>query len=138
MAKRFSAQVQDQVRLVKRRMLAVKRQSTQDVINLAQTPVAKGGRMRVDTGFLRASGRMSMQGLPRGNGVNPGTPGQEWNEDDVLLFLADTDLGETIYFGWVANYARPREFKDGFLRGAAEKWQSVVNKNVRRASREIR
>ena len=39
----------------RRRMEAVVKQSTLDVINAANRPVAKGGRMPVDTGNLRNS-----------------------------------------------------------------------------------
>ena len=53
MANNFSDAVKEFSEKSKKRVLAVSRAAIQDVINEAQTPVAKGGKMPVDTGFLR-------------------------------------------------------------------------------------
>ena len=64
MVERLTAQVRRIVAKNQNALLVLARMSTQDLVDEAQTPVAKGGKMRVDTGFLRASGQMSLNGLP--------------------------------------------------------------------------
>jgi hypothetical protein len=62
----LTADVEEIVAVSEKRMTALMRQSLQDVINIMQEPVAKGGRMRVDTGFLRSSGQGSLFRLDGG------------------------------------------------------------------------
>ena len=52
--------------------------------------------------------------------------------------IAGAEIGDTVYVGWTANYARPREYRDGFLASAAQKWPDFVDKNAARARREIK
>lgn len=138
MVKSFSASVDDFIKLSKERTEAVIRQSVQEVVDQAQLPVAKGGKMRVDTGFLRASGQMSLNGMPSGptrpdKDAKPG----EYSPDNtsIVLSLGKFQLGQTIYFGWTANYAKYREAYDGFLGSAAQNWQSIVAKNIKLVSK---
>lgn len=94
------------------------------------TAPGKGGRMRVDTGFLRASGQMSFNGMP--TGPLRGDPEQryEWDGKSFELQLAGLEIGMIVYFGWTAAYAAAREARDGFMAGAAQKWQSFVDKRA--------
>ena len=62
MVKKFSKQVDDVIALTEKRLIALARQSTQEVIDQAQLPVAKGGKMRVDTGFLESVGATIFNG----------------------------------------------------------------------------
>lgn len=131
MAKNFSAQVDDIVKRNQEKLSALARQSTNDLVNIVQTPVAKGGKMRVDTGFLRASGQMSLTGVPQG--PVRGDPDQTYEsagESSVIASLAAFQLGMSIFFGWTANYARIRETYDGFLDAGLQRWQEIVDKNV--------
>ena len=114
------------------------RQSLQDVVDDAQTPVAKGGRMRVDTGFLRASGMASLNGMPNGPSTNPGNGSFAWNDNQLALVLGQMKLGATFHFGWTANYAKYREAYDGFLAVAAQKWPQIVEKNAREIMKRIK
>jgi len=124
----FQAQVDEMVITTEKRLIALARESIQRTINDAQLATAKGGRMRVDTGFLRASGQPSYNGMPtgpvRGEKKEPGS----YPDDgaSVTLALAKLTLGATFYFGWTANYARIREAYDGFLEAAAQKWPDTV------------
>lgn len=138
--KTLTAPVDKWVQETKKRMAAVRNASIEKVVNAAQLPVGKGGRMRVDTGFLRASGQMSLNGLPSGpvRGDADATPMQYDDGSKVTpiaLVLARASLGTDIYFGWTANYARARESKDGFLRLAAQKWPDFVAEATRTAKR---
>lgn len=86
----------------KRNVGLVVRQSIQDVSRLAQTPKAKGGRMPVDTGFLRNS---YMAGL-NGSTSLSGPVAYE-------AVIAGMKMGDTFTAGWTAPYARRMEF--GFV-----------------------
>lgn len=112
------------------RLLAVVRKSISDVIEDAQTPVAKGGKMRVDTGFLRSSGLASLNAPPRGLGRGDRKGTYTWNGEAINSVLARIKIGDVVYFGWTANYAKYREVFDGFLESAVQKWQNHVNSAV--------
>lgn len=126
MAKSFSAQVDAWIAKSERLSMAVLQQATQAVINDANTPVAKGGRMRVDTGFLRNSLKSKIGSMPSGTA----TAGN-WSDSEVVLTLTRLQPGQVFYAGWLANYARPREHYDGFLRMAVQKWQEQVDAAAR-------
>ena len=49
----------------KDKMLAVLKQSIKDLVEDANTTVNDGGRMRVDTGFLRSSGVAALNEIPK-------------------------------------------------------------------------
>lgn len=112
------------------RMLAVARQSISAVIEDAQVPVAKGGRMRVKTGFLRSSGLAELNTVPVGPTRGDPDGRYNWTADKLNLVLARMKLGDVFYFGWTANYARTREVFDAFLETAVQKWQTHVNNAV--------
>lgn len=126
MAKTFSAQVDDWIAKSQALSMAVLQQATQAVISEANTPVAKGGRMRVDTGFLRNSLKANIGSMPSG----ASSPGN-WDDSEVVLTLIRLQPGQVFYAGWTANYARPREHYDGFLRMAVQKWQEQVDAAAR-------
>lgn len=130
MARDFSAQIDSWVRQSRERVESVIKDATQQVIDDAQAPVGKGGRMRVDTGFLRASGQASLSGLPTG----PSRQGESATEQDANLVIGRWNpmSGIALWFGWTANYARVRESKDAFLGLAVQRWQEFVNKSVQR------
>lgn len=130
MIKDLSLQIDEIVINTKARMLAVLRQSISEVVEESQTPVDKGGRMRVKTGFLRSSGIASLNAPP--NGPNKGDPkgSYTWNGESVNTVLAKLKLGDVFYFGWTARYAKHREVFDGFLESAIQNWQIHVNKAV--------
>lgn len=112
------------------RMEAVAKESFQRLINEAQEPVAKGGNMRVDTGFLRNSGTASIDTLPVGSSVNPFTKKDEagqWDASSQATVINSLKIGQIIYFGWTANYAIHRENKDGFVRRAVQDWPRIVH-----------
>lgn len=132
----FTAQVDAIVRKTDKRMNALVRESTQRVIDFAQTPVAKGGRMRVDTGFLRASGRLSTNGMPSGPSRNPGMG--PFKPEVITLKIATLKIGDTIFFGWTAAYAKYREAKDGFLITAVQRWPEIVRDVTAEIKRRIK
>lgn len=134
MARTFSAQVDDWTRKSKARMTAVFRESTQRLSEEANLAKGEGGRLPVDTGFLRASFSVSLSGLPFG--VSQGDRSATYTFDDsaVDLVIASAQIGDTIFGGWVANYANVQEEQNAFLRGAVQNWQGIVDGVVREVS----
>jgi len=131
----FSAQVSAWTAQSEQRITAVFRQSAQAVAREVKKPVAAGGNMRVKTGFLRASLMASTSQMPS---INPeakpatGAADNSYSEDqNVTLIIAGADIGQTIYLGFTAAYARPREYEDGFVRLTAQRWPQIVEECAR-------
>jgi hypothetical protein len=126
----------------KEKMLAVVKNSIQEVVQDAQTPIAKGGKMPVDTGFLRSSGTANLNNTPSGEILGrkrlPGEEGvlADYAVDDKASYLTDTlikmKIGDTFFFGWTAIYAKRQEVYNGFMESAIMNWQNIVNNQVRR------
>lgn len=108
--------------------MAVAQLSLQDTVNIAQEATAKGGKMRVATGFLRASGQGSLNGMPTGPGRGDRTEPNSYPENSgaVVAVIGKLKLGQTFFFGWTANYAEYREIYDGFLESALQQWTRIV------------
>ncbi len=129
----LTADIEDFVKTSEERMLTIMRQSIRDVHDNAQQSAKKGGRMRVDTGFLRASGKGSLSGMPTGPGRGESKVPNSYPYDEgagVIAALSKMKFGDTFYFGWTANYARYRELYDGFLEGALQHWARIVAINT--------
>ncbi len=129
MAGKFEAQVRAFADKAKRRQTAIFRQSTQDVAQESNTPRGQGGKMPIDTGFLRASQAASKLGMPSGPGK--GAAGTLYNRPlgiPVEVVLLNANLGDTVWVGWTANYAPVMEQRYGFMRSAAQNWQSIVDR----------
>lgn len=133
----FKVEIDKWVAETEERLLAVTRAAVQDIVEEAQTPVGKGGKMRVDTGFLRASGMSGINSMPIGPdkrlvdkpGAYP-SPDRYSADSKVSINLANIKYGDTFYFGWTAEYALAREAYDGFLDSALQNWQAHVTKRA--------
>lgn len=123
MVRTFSASVGRYGKLTLDKMRDVMRESIQDVIEDAQTPVAKGGRMPVDTGFLRNSVASGLNGAfgPPDSGL-------------IALTIAGMDLGDTSQFAWTAVYAMIQEDRNHFVAVAAARFPDRVAANARKAA----
>lgn len=117
-----------------KRMLLVVQGACQELIMDAQTPVGKGGKMRSpvpgSTGFLRSSGVASVNVAPRGPSRGDRKGRYTWDGDAVFGVVARLKMGDVLYFGWTARYAKYREAYDGFLELALQKWQSFVDAEI--------
>lgn len=125
--RKFIADVERFGTLTVEKMLRVAKQSTDDVVREAQTPVAKGGNMPVDTGALRNSLVTEVNGVEAGAGA-----------DSFILGIAQFQLGDVVTVAWTADYAIPRHYMVGVGQGgglwrdkAAAKWSGIVDKNAR-------
>lgn len=129
MRKSFTAQLKQWQKETERKGRAVLRQSVQDVLDDAQTPVAKGGSLPVDQGFLRNSLATEVNGTKLAEGA-----------DTYTLAIAQLEPGDKFRAGWTADYALVRHYKPptfgqggGLWRDkAAGKWQSFVDENARK------
>lgn len=140
----FSAQVADWVREVEEYQTAVFREAAQRVSEEMLTPRKAGGNMPVDTGYLRASALASTSQMPvmRANAVPAEGASYPYNAGAVSLAIAGAELGDTIYVGFTAAYARRMNYgftgtdKLGrqysqrgylFVEQAAQRWQVIVS-----------
>lgn len=133
----FKAEVDKWVTEVESRLVAVTRSAVGDLINEAQTSTAKGGKMPVDTGFLRSSGLSNLNSLPAGASQKQLTtplsypsPDDYTTQGKVSVDLARLTIKDTFYFGWTAEYANAMEVKYGFVGSAVQNWQSYVTKRA--------
>lgn len=127
------ARLDEWVLKTERRTEAVIKASAQAVMDTAQQPVAKGGNMPVDTGFLRNSLRSSVSG----QAVSAGG-------ESYVLAAASLRAGDVARFEWTAEYAphveygargRPGRF---FMRNAAAQWQRIVDEQTQAAKAAVR
>lgn len=98
MAGKFTADVRAFAGKTKRQMRDVFAESVQDVVEMAQMPKAKGGRMPVVTGNLRNS-------LASGLNGSFGAQGPE----GYVVTLSGLEIGDIARFAWTAPYARRME-----------------------------
>lgn len=139
MARRFSQQISDFVAKSEARTRAVMQESAKEVVTRAQRPVAQGGSMPVVDGNLRGSLVVAINGVKVGEGG-----------DSHMTALGYYRVGDEIFVGWTAEYARRMEYGFsgadslgrvynqqgyGFLRQAVQKWQSIVLANAKSIER---
>lgn len=96
--KSFTASVAAFRDKTKAQMRDVFAESVQDVLEAAQRPKARGGRMPVDTGNLRNS-------LASGLNGTFGAP----SDDGYIVTLRQLEIGDIAQFAWTAPYARRME-----------------------------
>ncbi len=134
MAKSFTLQMQAFRDKTREQMQAVLSASVQEVIEEAQTPAAQGGRMPVDTGFLRNSLVSELNGSQVAQGP-----------ESYVLAAASIEPGDVARFGWTAEYAlrmelgfvgedsKGRTFNQQgrhFAESAAAQWPAIVERNI--------
>ncbi|MQV24196.1 HK97 gp10 family phage protein [Sinorhizobium meliloti] len=137
---RFSAQIAAWAEKVPEAVEAVLKESTKEIVREMQTPRGAGGRMRVDTGFLRASLMASTAAMPS---INPAAQPVEggaytYNDGQIEAVIAGAAVGDTLYFGYTAAYAGHREYgangqpPDAFVRLAVQNWGMTVERTAKK------
>jgi hypothetical protein len=118
-------------------MTRVARKSIDDVVAIAQTPVAKGGNMPVDTGALRNSLVASLNGSEKARGDKDAGKDSETSMDAVFVVTTLFKAGDIARFEWAASYARARHYMVGVGQGggawrdaAVQRWPQIVRKNA--------
>lgn len=133
----FAAKVKGFSDLSKAKMEAVVKESAQEVFAIASQSKPQGGRLPVDTGFLRNS---FVAGLNGSTGLT--------GPDAYVAAIAGMELGDSVFGGWTAAYARRMEYGfvgtdslgraynqtgNFFVLNAVQQWQAIVAANVQRA-----
>lgn len=128
-------------------MQAVVSESIQDVMDIAQTPVANGGRMPVDDGHLINSVVTELNGSQIGRASSAADQGGANSTANIALLVTQIQPGDIARIGWTAAHAMRQH--EGFVGedslgrsfnqegkhwvdGAAAQWQQIVAKNVGR------
>lgn len=129
----FSAAVEKWALKSQARLLAVFRTAAQYVIEDVRD------RTPVDTGFLRASLTVTLDGpLPMREAA-----GSAYQAPSYSLVIAGAELGGTVYASFVANYAGHVEYgaqgraSVGMVRLAAQAWSSHVARAVAEAKARV-
>lgn len=121
----FARDVQRATDLYRKRLNYVAKAATNVVVDAARLSRFDGGRMPIDTSNLQKSMVASLTGMPSG----PADGNETKTGDDVIATLIRWQPGVTPFWaGFTANYARAMEAKYGFVRGAAERWDEIVDK----------
>jgi hypothetical protein len=144
MGKRFDTKrqslgdfISDEVKAFEVGALALTRQAINETVDVAQTHTGKGGRMHVDTGFLRNSGVAALNSTPSGpergeikakKHYDNGNDKHSQTNQSLITALANMKMGDTLVFGWTAEYAMAREATDMFVENAAAGWQARVER----------
>ena len=113
------------------RLDAVFKTAAQDIAREVQTPSAKGGRMRVDTSYLRNSFAADINTTPSGNGES------SYSAGPISIVINRAKIGDRVVFGWTANYAIYVEARFAFLRSAAQNWQKIVDKAAQKVKTRV-
>ena len=136
MAKSFADQVGQFVEKTQRNLDAVFKQSTQEVFEIAQTPKGAGGRMPVDTGNLRASLAMYLNGTPSAKGESGYsiTVASAKFGDRIQGVYEGVDYALRMEYGFVGEDKLGREYNQKgnfFVGNAVAQWDDIVTKNAR-------
>lgn len=141
----FSASVATWADKVEGAFEVIFKEAAQEVVEEMQKPTGQGGRIRVDTGFLRASLMASTTMMPtiKAN-ANP-VEGESYTPDfaQIEAVIAGADIGDTLYFGYTASYAAYREYgangqpPDAFVRIAAQNWPIIVDRKAADLKRRL-
>ncbi|WP_138438591.1 hypothetical protein [Marinobacter alexandrii] len=120
------------------RLDAVWRQSAQDVAIEVQTPQSKGGRLPVDTSFLRNSFAAANGTVPTAPSVKPESfTRKDYNFSPVAVVLTQAKMGDTVVFGWGATYAIDMEARYSFVRHGVQRWDQIVSKAARKVKARV-
>jgi hypothetical protein len=128
--KTFTVQVEEWVKKVDGLLEAVFRKATEDLFNEIRMPVAKGGNMPVDTGFLRNSFVVTL---------NASSTSITFKDDGISIeapykvVIDGASIEDTIYGTFTANYAGYVHYGTGGRQGrlfidlAVQRWQQIVD-----------
>ena len=140
----FSAAVDAWTRATRARMDAVRKEAVQRTIEVMQTPVAKGGNLPVDTGYMRSSLLVSIgDALPPLTDKPEGGGSFTYNGGQAALTIARSQIEDTITAAYGAKYAPHQEYgsrgRPGrrFVALAAQQWPRIVEETIRDAKAAV-
>jgi hypothetical protein len=128
----FQAQIDDWVKTSEARMSAVVKTSAQKMGEEVTKPIPQGGRLPVDTGYLRASFSASVNSIPSGAG------GTKFAMSPIVLAIAKLKIGDRLIMGFGASYAKYMEARYAFVRSSVQNWPQYVKHSVSEVKRQYR
>jgi hypothetical protein len=146
----FTASVKAWALKSEQRMTAVFRTAAQTIANEVRIPRAAGGNMPVVTGNLRRSLLASTSPL---QGATQGGSEFADNDGQINAVIANATIGEVVYLGFQAAYARRLEYgfvgqdslgrtynqaPAAFVRSAVQRWPQIVNEATEQVKSRIR
>lgn len=131
----FSAVVGDWAKETEDRLERIFKASVQELV------VTAINRTPVDTGFSRASWRVSSEAMPQIIDGSRGKDGQSYSVDfgELNGAVSGARLGTTLYAGITASYAiyleygHSKQAPQGFVRISAAEWPTIVGQVVAEA-----
>ncbi|MGX9443867.1 hypothetical protein ACWX0K_14995 [Nitrobacteraceae bacterium UC4446_H13] len=92
-------------------------------------PGTGGGRLPVDTGFLWHSLVVSTEGMPMMRDNPTAAQSYTYNPGPINATIDNASIGQTLFCGYSAKYARKVEFSYGYLfvNTATQRWSQTVN-----------
>lgn len=149
MAKNFAAQVGAWAAKTKQRQTAVFRSSAQRVANEVRQTVNEGGALPIKTGNLRRSLLASTTAMP-----STAAAKTEFGDKsgEIQLTIAGAEIGQTVYLGFQANYARRLNYgfvgEDSlgrtynqagrhFVEAVAQRWPQIVKEEAARIQSQV-
>lgn len=122
-------------------------ESIQDVMDIAQTPVANGGRMPVDDGHLINSVVTELNGSQIGRASDSADKGGAGSTANIALLVTEMKIGDMARIGWSAAHAMRQH--EGFVGedslgrtfnqegkhwvdAAAAQWPQIIARNAGR------
>lgn len=111
--------------------------AVESLVDEALTPINAGGRMPVDTGYLRSSAQVSVN-VSNTHMADIPDPDATYSFDGAALAndIASARVGDTLYLTFAAPYAYAQEMgtsrhpANAFLRTAAANWHAHVEAAV--------
>lgn len=139
----FRTQVEKICVNIEKGLLGAVKNAIRETVQEAQKPRDDGGKMPVDTGFLRWSGTASLNQAPVGlykgrlrkKGEEGVLPEYKMNNEGGKMLntcLVEMKLGDTFHFGWTAKYAYYQEIYCGFMESAVANFKYHFDKELRR------
>lgn len=131
MAETATAKVTKWASATRERMVAVRNEAAQRLVEEMQTPVGEGGNMPVDTGFLRAS-LVGTANAAVPVTYNPGGSIHTWSPEEFALSLLAWDLNTSFHATYTANYAAAVNYGARghpgrqFVGLAVQRWPQIV------------
>jgi hypothetical protein len=98
------------------------------------------GRLPVDTGFLRASLLASTNAMPTLREDAKPEEGKTYSftDDQIALVISGAELGQTIYAGYTAAYARRVHYEGSqWVVLAAQNWGQHVDRATQKVKTEL-
>lgn len=127
MAKSFSAMVDEWARKTEDRTAEVLRVSVATAAEVVSRPQEEGGRLPVVTGNLRRSLAISTIGPPA---ALWGKKEFDDNSAGIEAVIDSIQVGQTVWLGFQAIYAKKVELDHGFVQMTAQNWPQIVAASV--------